>query len=221
LHIFAGYKPLLQAGDTVTWTAIVQAHCTCGQAQEALHLFCEMKEVGSVPNEYTYSCILGAIADMGSLHEGQHIHVQLMVILAFKHCNYSQFVQEKYKDLLNFPVTVVASLISMYAKCGDLQKATEASFHSLFCTVIIDKYYIFEGYKPLLQPGHSATVTWTVIIQAHTSNEQQQKALQLFTDMQKHGITPNEYTYSCILSVVDSTSLHAGQTIHAHLMVNK
>jgi pentatricopeptide repeat protein len=83
-HIFDGYKPLLLARDNnntvVTWTAIIQAHCTCGKAQEALQLFQEMQEAGVVPNEYTYSCILGAVADLVSLHEGQHIHTQLLVI---------------------------------------------------------------------------------------------------------------------------------------------
>jgi pentatricopeptide repeat protein len=99
------------------------------------------------------------------------------------------------------------------------KKQLKHPLNCLFSVVVIDNIYIFDGYRGLLQPGHSATVTWTAIIQAHTSHGQQQKALQLFEDMQRHGIAPNEYTYSCILSAINSISLVTGHSIHAHLMV--
>jgi pentatricopeptide repeat protein len=80
-HIFIECKSVQKFGNNaiLAWTAIIKAHNIHGQTQEALQLFHEMQEAGVLPDEYTYSCILSVIADLASLHEGQHIHTQLMV----------------------------------------------------------------------------------------------------------------------------------------------
>lgn len=39
-----------------------------------------MQQTGILPDEYTYSCILGIIAELASLNEGQYIHAQLTVV---------------------------------------------------------------------------------------------------------------------------------------------
>lgn len=106
----------------------------------------------------------------------------------------------------------------MYAKCGDLQKAIEASFKILTTLIIIDNLHIFEGYRSQLMPGHSATVTWTAIMQAHSINGKNHKVLQLFEEMQRSGVAPNEFTYLYILSAM--TNLNEACTIHAQLMVS-
>jgi pentatricopeptide repeat protein len=128
MHIFEEFKPALQPGDTAvnTWTAIIRAHNVHGQGQQSLKLFHEMQESGVVPDEYMYTLMLSVIADLTNLQEGQQIHTQMKVMVQFKSCNiYSS--QEIYGELINFPVTVVTSLISMYSKCGDLQSARQVS----------------------------------------------------------------------------------------------
>jgi hypothetical protein len=50
-------------------------YAKCGDINQAL----EMKTLGIVPSELTYSIILSAFAEMTSLHEGQQIHKQLKV----------------------------------------------------------------------------------------------------------------------------------------------
>jgi pentatricopeptide repeat protein len=83
-----------------------------------------------------------------------------------------------------------------------------------------DKLYIFDEYKPLMQSGDTAVITWTAIIRAYNIHEQGQEALQLFHEMQESGVVPNEYTYSSILSTIaDLTNLQEGQQIHTQLMV--
>lgn len=46
-----------------------------------------MQETGLSPNQYTYSSILGIIADLTNLQEGQKIHTQLMVTAHFNSRN--------------------------------------------------------------------------------------------------------------------------------------
>ena len=51
-------------------------------------------------------------------------------------------------------------------------------------------------------------------------HRQEQEALNLYREMEKIGIIPNEYTYSIILSIIaEMTQLHEGQRIHAKLKV--
>lgn len=121
---------------------------------------------------------------------------------------------------MHVPVTVANSLISMYAKCGDLQKAKEIS-QTYTNHITFDNFNIFLTYKPLLQNGLNATIMWTAIIQAHITHGQAQEALKLFYQMQKAGVTPEEHTYSSILSIIaDLSDMHKGQNIHAQIMVS-
>jgi pentatricopeptide repeat protein len=84
----------------------------------------------------------------------------------------------------------------------------------------VDKLYIFEEYKPLMQSGDTAVVTWGVIIRAYSIHGQGQEALQLFHEMQESGSSPNEHIYLSILSVIaDLGNLQEGQQLHAQLKV--
>jgi hypothetical protein len=100
-----------------------------------------MQECGLSPNEYTYSSVLSVIAGLRNLQEGQQVHTQLKVISVYnlKPSNiYS--LQDKYGELVHFPTAVANSLITMYAKCNDLQSARQVSHHSLsvnFIDVVI------------------------------------------------------------------------------------
>jgi pentatricopeptide repeat protein len=83
-----------------------------------------------------------------------------------------------------------------------------------------DKLYLFEKYKPSMQPGDTAVVTWGVIIQAYSMHGQGQEALQLFHEMQESGFSPNEHTYLLILTVIaDLGNLQEGQQLHTQLKV--
>ena len=80
--------------------------------------------------------------------------------------------------------------------------------------------HIFQKYKPAIQCGDTAVVTWTSIIQACNICGQDQEALKLFHEMNQSGVTPNEYTYSSILSVIaDLRNLQEGQKVYTQLKV--
>lgn len=134
------------------------------------------------------------------MQEGQHVYVQLMVswppaiILGIL-----TTWQAKYSALIYFPVAIINSLITMYSKCGNLQKAVEESFHTI-CFVWLLTKQVFEGYK--LSPQSKQTKIWTAIIQAYISHEQQQKAMKLFEEMQTNGIAPDNYTKNTSIGVL-------------------
>lgn len=72
----------------------------------------------------------------------------------------------------------------------------------------------------MAHPNKNITPLWTTIIQAHNNNGETKEALQLFHKMKTEGISPDEYTFASILSVIaDLGNLQEGQYIHSQLMV--
>jgi pentatricopeptide repeat protein len=58
---------------------MMQAFSMFNQTNKALSLFHEMKSIGLIPTEFTFSTILSILSEIGNLDEGQRIHQQLKV----------------------------------------------------------------------------------------------------------------------------------------------
>ena len=85
------------------------------------------------------------------------------------------------------------ALISMYSKCGMLQKAQ-----------------VFE------QIPVQDVVSWNAIITGHVQNGLTNEALKCFFRMESEGVLADEVTYICILKACCTVeSLEIGQTIDA------
>lgn len=133
-------------------------------------MFDEMLNSGVAPNEFTYLYILGAITN---LNEGHIIHSQLMV------CPHFTIFFFQYWWL-----------------AGDVWRACSISCYSFKYdtprNLII--FHIFTEYKHLLK--RADVITWTIIIQAHSTNGQSQKALQFYHEMKACGVSPDEHTFA-------------------------
>ncbi|XAR60162.1 hypothetical protein NMG60_11033418 [Bertholletia excelsa] len=58
--------------------------------------------------------------------------------------------------------------------------------------------------------------TWTVMISSYAQAEQGERALQCFSQMQKEGIKPNEFTLaSCLRGCAGLSSIHSGTQLHS------
>jgi pentatricopeptide repeat protein len=80
--------------------------------------------------------------------------------------------------------------------------------------------YIFDQLNSKLLPSNLSIGTWTAIIYACYSNKQTNRAWELFQEMERAGIVPNENLFSTILSVLgDMENLHEGQRIYQQLQV--
>ena len=85
------------------------------------------------------------------------------------------------------------ALATMYAKCGELQKAQ----------ALLDKH------------NSSYIVPWTALIAAYSREGKSQQALDCFGQMQRNSIFPNEATYVCILKACASTgAIDKGKEVH-------
>ncbi|KAI3525295.1 hypothetical protein L1887_03981 [Cichorium endivia] len=86
---------------------------------------------------------------------------------------------------MNKATNVCTSLIDMYAKCGEFTKAREV-FNSL---------------------PKKETATWNALIHGLAVNGYGKEALDVFLDMNKNGIKPNEITMTSVLSACNHSGL--------------
>lgn len=146
--------------DAVAWTAIISGYVHNELIAEAIDLFSEMRSQGFHPLNLTYATLIGAAGAVANLDQGKQYHSLLL------------------KSNFEHDLTVQNSLISMYAKCGEIDGAS-----SIFMSMI-----------------DRDIVSWNSMIMGYSNHGLANEALQVFESMIKCGSHPNSTTFLGILS---------------------
>ncbi|KAK6932944.1 Pentatricopeptide repeat [Dillenia turbinata] len=91
--------------DLVSWTTLVTAYSQCGEGEEALFTFNQMRLEGFTPNWFTFSSVLVACANLCLIEYGHQVHGLLC------------------RAGMAFDKHVESALIDMYSKCGSIDEA--------------------------------------------------------------------------------------------------
>ncbi|KAL3518519.1 hypothetical protein ACH5RR_021108 [Cinchona calisaya] len=107
-NIGDGVRLFDEMGETnvVSWTSLLTGFATNRLIDKAIEAFRMMRVDGIKPNPFTFSTILGALADDGAVKKGVQVHAMII------------------KNGFESTIFVANSLINMYSKSG---MATEAS----------------------------------------------------------------------------------------------
>jgi len=166
------------------WSAIIAAHVAAGESKKTLSLFEEMLAAGVAPDEVTFLSVLPACGDDMDLQKGKEIHSLIM---------------KTRKGMLSYHLET--ALISMYGKCGDLDRAL-AVFNAIDA------------------PSRSVGV-WNAIIGGHVKQGKSRDGLSLFDDMLAAEVTPNELTFSSVLPACGQLGAQTkGMEIHSLIVKN-
>jgi pentatricopeptide repeat protein len=162
--------------DEVSWNALIGGHSENEESNEAVEAFKLMREDGVPANYITIANVLGACLTMYNLlKHGMPIHA---------HVVQTGFESDKY---------VQNSLITMYAKCGDLN-----SSNYIFCH-LADKN----------------SVTWNAVITANAHHGHEEEALRLLSQMRRNGVDLDQFSFSLALAVTANLAiLDEGQQLH-------
>uniref|UniRef100_A0A0E0M7F0 Uncharacterized protein n=1 Tax=Oryza punctata TaxID=4537 RepID=A0A0E0M7F0_ORYPU len=152
--------------DVFPWNALMTGYVQCKQCKEALALFHEMQEASVKPDEITMVNLLSACSHLGALEMGMWIH---------------RYV-EKHRLVLS--VALGTSLIDMYAKCGNIEKAV----------------HVFK------ETPEKNALTWTAMICGLANHGHANEAIEHFRAMIELGQQPDEITFIGVLSAC----CHAG-----------
>lgn len=153
--------------NVVSWNTIISCFVREGRFKEALDLFHKMLNSSMVPDEATLVCILSACSQIGDLAIGKEAHKYIS------------------NSSIKPSITLLNSLMDMYAKCGALGIAI-----NLF-----------------LEIPEKNVVSWNVIIGSLALHGCGLKAIGMFEEMQADGIWPDELTFTGLLSACSHSGL--------------
>ncbi|KAJ6678235.1 PENTATRICOPEPTIDE REPEAT-CONTAINING PROTEIN [Salix viminalis] len=162
--------------DGVTWNALIGGHADCQETDEALKAFKLMREEGAPINYITISNVLGAcLAPNDLLEHGMPIHA-FIILTGFQSDEYVQ-----------------NSLITMYAKCGDLNSSNNI-FDSNTC---------------------KNASAWNAMMAANAHNGHMEEALKFLLKMRRAGVNVDQFSFSeCLAAAAKLAILEEGQQLH-------
>ncbi|XP_078429604.1 pentatricopeptide repeat-containing protein At1g74630-like [Wolffia australiana] len=148
------------ARDSVSWSTMVSGLSMHGDYHQAFVFFRESLRAGALPNEVALSSVLSACANSGAL------------ALA---CSLHGFLD---KAGLNGLLPACNSLLSAYAKCGDVPAA--------------EKFF-------WLCMEQKSVVSWTAMAGGLAAVGRADEAVQLFLEMELQGFTPDAAAFISLL----------------------
>ncbi|KAM2821569.1 hypothetical protein COP1_037644 [Malus domestica] len=166
--------------DAIAWTVMISGHVQNELFAEATNLFSEMRSEGVLPLSSTYSVLLGAAGAMAYLDSGKQFH--------------SLLIKTQYE----FDLFINNALISMYAKCGELD----------------------DAYRTFSNMCFRDLISWNSLIMGFSDHGHANETLKIFGAMVKSKIRPNSVTFLGILSACSHAGLVQRGCDFFHAMSN-
>ncbi|KAL5984418.1 hypothetical protein ACLOJK_018523 [Asimina triloba] len=154
--------------DITSWNAMISGYEQGGRPKEALALFHQLQVAAEAkPDQFTLVSTLAACAQLGAIDLGRWIHA---------------YAKKQHIELNSHLST---SLIDMYSKCGDLEKALE----------------VFESAE------HKDVFVWSAMIAGLAMHGRGEDAIKLFSQMQEAKVKPNGVTFTNVLCACSHSGL--------------
>ncbi|KAK8579749.1 hypothetical protein V6N13_142924 [Hibiscus sabdariffa] len=161
--------------NLISWTSLLSCYSQLGENLKSLKIFLQSRRVGVRTNEFACASVLSACAGLEDLKFGMQMHCLVV------------------KCGLEFDKFVETGLISVYAKCGDLNSA---------CQVV-------------LEVNQSNLVAWNSLIGGYVQQGKRREAIDIFLKLHSSGIKPSERTFSSILGAsADAENIEVGNQLH-------
>ncbi|KAJ0035975.1 hypothetical protein Pint_25156 [Pistacia integerrima] len=158
---------LMTDRDATVWNVMIFGLGENDHGEEGLKFFIRMKESGPSPDEATFTSVLTICSDLPTLNLGKQIHAQAT------------------RTGLNQLTSVSNAMVTMYARCGNMQSAL-LEFSSMPTQDVI---------------------SWNSIICGFAHHGDGENALEMFEKMILTDITPNDITFVGVLSACSYAGL--------------
>lgn len=194
--------------DLVSATAVIGAFAQHDRCKDAIALFSRMLHLGIRPNQFTFSTVIHACTALRDRDAGKQLH-------AFS-----------TKTGLRSNVFVGSSVLDHYAKLGNIEEAQRAfedthdpnvvSYTTLICGYLKnerlkDALWIFRT-----MPDRNI-VSWNAMIGGCSQTGQNEEAVDLFIEMCRGGLRPNQSTFPCVFTAAANiAALGMGRSFHAY-----
>ncbi|KAL2507454.1 Tetratricopeptide repeat (TPR)-like superfamily protein [Forsythia ovata] len=175
--------------NVVSWNTIVGAYADVEDLKIARIFFKKMPE----GNVVSWNCIMSGDTQKGKFQEALNLFLQMQLeglepdsfsfVLALSACSnlsdlqYGKWMHYLIRDWPNLGVIVGTALVEMYARCGDINRA----------------------FTNFIKIGNKDVFYYNVIIKSLAIHGRAKDAIKKFHLIQKRGLNPNDFTFSCML----------------------
>ncbi|KAK7392987.1 hypothetical protein VNO78_21437 [Psophocarpus tetragonolobus] len=171
----------IEPKNIVAWTAMLVGYAQAGETDEAAKIFHQLTKEGIKPNEYTFSSMIKACtAPAASAELGKQFHACAI------------------KMRFNNHLSVSNSLVTMYAKRGDIDSAHE----------------VFKRQK------ERSLVSWSSMISGYAQHGQAKKALEVFEEMLNRNMEMDAIAFTGVLSACTHAGLVNKGEYYFNVMIN-
>ncbi|KAH0468658.1 hypothetical protein IEQ34_001890 [Dendrobium chrysotoxum] len=169
--------------DTFAYNSVIRGYVQSKVPSKALSLYYWMLLIGASPDKFTFPLVFKACAGANALTAGEKIHCQIV------------------KSPLSLDLFVQASILSMYAKCGEIEMA-RLTFDFMPHKSLVSWNTMIDGYVKHgcvdsaielfnLMPERDV-FSWNAMIDGHAKYGQMKIARHLFDEMfERDGVTWN------------------------------
>lgn len=156
--------------NVVSFNAMLATFMQLNKVEEALQLYQDMREQGVTPNERTFVSVIQACGRFAEQEEGTVLDVQTAAVKSL----YMGRAMHAEAWTMGFTTDVFVgnALISMYGRCGS----------------IMDAWSLFT------ELSHREVVSWNAMIGACSQQSEAERALNLYSQMQEEGVSPDNRT---------------------------
>ncbi|KAI5076972.1 hypothetical protein GOP47_0009037 [Adiantum capillus-veneris] len=177
----------LSKHDVISWSSILSAYVEHNLGEKSLQVFRYIQQIGIVPDRQAFAIAFQAC---GTLAEGEDD----TAASRYKALQIGKALHlDAWRRGFASDVFVGNTIVSMYCKCGDYVGA-EGAFDELL---------------------ERNTVSWNVLLSLYIEQGMEEKALQLYFQMQEECIVLNEVTLVCALQSCSGTGcLEVCRQIH-------
>lgn len=153
--------------NLISWNSIISGFLMNGRPLQGLEQFCALVSAHVKPNAYSLSLVLSICSSMSAMNHGKQVHDYIL------------------RHGFSSEVSLGNALVTMYAKCGSLDRALRV-FNAMV---------------------ERDTISWNAIISAYAQHGLGEEAVCSFEAMQiTPGIEPDQATFTSVLSACS----HAG-----------
>ncbi|XP_019455035.1 PREDICTED: pentatricopeptide repeat-containing protein At2g13600-like [Lupinus angustifolius] len=194
--------------NEVSWTCLITGVAQCGLEEEALALLNQMRQDSVVLDDFTLATVLGVCSGESYATVGELLHGYAM------------------KSGMDSSVPVGNAIITMYAKCGNTDKASLA-FRSMPLRDTISWTAMIAAFSQN-EDIHRAreyfdtmpernVITWNSMLSTYVQHGFSEEGLKLYVLMRREGVEPDWITYATsVRACADLAVIKLGIQVVSH-----
>lgn len=174
------------------YTAMIDGFVSAGSYIDGIYLYNRMINHSILPDKYVVTSVLKACGFELAFSEGRQVHGQV------------------FKLGLGSNRSIMLKLIEFYGKCGEFKAVIQLSDEmperddavalTVVMTCYVDHGLVEKAIDVFNRVKVKDMVCWTAMIDGLIRNGEMSRALDVFREMQREKVRPNEVTIVCVLS---------------------